>query len=192
MKREIKFRGKRTDNGEWVYGNLIKESEDCCISTDDIGIELDDDYWANSYGYPPSSSDFHITNIHEVIPKTVGQFTGLKDKNGVKIFEGDILKMHQFLFDGNEYEKETIGVIKWGEYGWLLSQIDGKEVNEYMGYKNGEGETYLIHFYRLHEESFEIIGNIHDKAQQKQALIDMMRGDEELGLYDDNHKKSRI
>lgn len=192
MKREIKFRGKRTDNGEWVYGNLIKESEDCCISTDDIGIELDDDYWANSYGYPPSSSDFHITNIHEVIPKTVGQFTGLKDKNGVKIFEGDILKMHQFLFDGNEYEKETIGVIKWGEYGWLLSQIDGKEVNEYMGYKNGEGETYLIHFYGSHEESFEIIGNIHDKAQQKQALIDMMRGDEELGLYDDNHKKSRI
>ena len=32
---------------EWVYGNLIKESEDCCISTDDIGIELDDDYWVN-------------------------------------------------------------------------------------------------------------------------------------------------
>lgn len=140
--REIKFRGKDSITGEWVCGDLSTKN---LFNTTLIYRE---EWWDV-----------------EVDPETVGQYTGLKDKNGVEIYEGDILKMHQFLFDGNEYDKETIGVIKWGEYGWLLSQIDGKEVNEYMGYKNGEGETYLIHFYGLHEESFEIIANIHDNPE---------------------------
>ena len=176
MKREIKFRGKRTDNGEWVYGNLIKESEDCCISTDDIGIELDDDYWANSYGYPPSSSDFHITNIYEVISKTVGQFTGLLDKNGVEIYEGDIFKYRKH--DGY-FLDDFVGVVKYkdGSFGFTVI---------------GEASTgYFVPFSKfdeLHEDfldHIEIIGNIHDKARQKQRLIEMMRGDEELGLYDE-------
>lgn len=144
--RTIKFRGKRTDTLEWVYGYYAK--------------------MLNTFQIKPKELNIIITEKgdYDVLPESVGQWTGLVGKNGVEIYEGDILKMHQFLFDGNEYEKETIGVIKWGEYGWLLSQIDGKEVNEYMGYKNGEGETYLIHFYGLHEESFEIIANVFDNG----------------------------
>ena len=145
--RTIKFRGKSVDYGTWRYGSLIIHEDGSMAITGG----------ANEF-----SSQLWSSQVH---PKSVGQWTGMVDKNGVEIYEGDILKMHQFLFDGNEYEKETIGVIKWGEYGWLLSQIDGKEVNEYMGYKNGEGETYLIHFYGLHEESFEIIANIHDNPE---------------------------
>ena len=179
MKREIKFRGKRTDNGEWVYGNLIKESEDCCISTDDIGIELDDDYWANSYGYPPSSSDFHITNIYEVISKTVGQFTGLLDKNGVEIYEGDIFKYRKH--DGYLLPDFTGEVLfRMGSFGYVATSGN-----------MGEAFTSFSEIDELHEDfldHIEVIGNIHDKARQKQALIDMMRGDEEIGLYDDNPK----
>lgn len=141
--REILYRGKRIDGKGWVYGDLMTK-----------------------YIHHKGLTIVEAGCIYyEVDPSTVGQDTGLTDKNGKRIFEGDIVEMHQFLFDGKEYEHETKGAIKWGEYGWLLSQIEGETVNKYMGYKNGEGETYFINFYGLHEESFEVIGTIHDEVE---------------------------
>lgn len=148
--REIKFRGKRknfspTFQNEWIYGNLLNN---CTIG--EVGAGLD------CYSYV------------EVIPETVGQFTGLKDKNDNDIYQGDRIKIHQFLFDGDEYESELTCVIEAGEFGWIAAQIIHDGVSEYMGYSkedqlNGIVNTYLINLYGLHEESFEIIGNIHQK-----------------------------
>lgn len=116
--REILFRGKKIDNGEWVEGYYIKhDSVKVCLSSDDPKTKhlIACDGFCD-WGFEPP--------IHavEVQPETIGQYIGLEDKNGQKIFEGDIVS----LWGANAFVK--YGTFNCnccdGVYGWFFCDSD--------------------------------------------------------------------
>ena len=121
--REIIFRGKRLYNGEWVEGSL-------CTT-----IPSDENFYTISY------FDFEGYYIEEkVIPETVEQYTGLKDKNGKRIFEGDIVTMPRY---GSGKHKSVV-YFKNGKFA-----VNGSNYN----------------FKDICPRNMEVIGNIHDNPE---------------------------
>ena len=121
--REILFRGKKNNSGEWVYGNLFNPDKadtptQICMGT-------------------------HIVRIcYEIDPKTVGQYTGLTDKNGKKIFEGDIVK----------YSTNKVGIINYGTACFSVHDIKSR---------NNPALDIIFADY----SNVEIIGNIYDNPE---------------------------
>jgi uncharacterized phage protein (TIGR01671 family) len=111
--REILFRGKRIYEDEWVEGSLICFADGCyfvCVQ----GENMD---FMDKFG---------------VIPETVGQYTGLLDKNGKKVFDGDIVEAYNLLG-----ESEGIGVVRWSDTfaGWHISKTKSMYCANIMSYK---------------------------------------------------------
>lgn len=127
MKREILFRGKRVDNGEWIEGFFAKSGDKTFILIDnDIAV-----------GY---------VAMKEVIAETVGQFTGLTDKNGTKIFEGDIIKEKDCVHNG---EIQIVGDV------WQVCFKDG------VFFAHNKMEAKFVYWLK----NFEVIGNIYDNPE---------------------------
>lgn len=119
MKREIKFRGKSLHTGMWHYGDLIQINDYCYIQE-------------------PKTAGFFTDIV------TVGQFTGLYDKDGQEIYEGDIVM--------TSISKESIGVVEWN-YKQAAFVVHMKDSNQWY---------YLY-------EGYKIIGNIHENAELLKA-----------------------
>ena len=130
--REILFRGKRVDNGEWVYGAYGNHT-----SFDAMIIDRP---------YLTGNSDLSALNFWMVNPATVGQYTGLTDKNGTKIFEGDILSERPSM--NNE---PYIGYVKYDE--------------ELTAYRIIFKDQSIVHILGSYSTSYTVIGNIHDNPE---------------------------
>lgn len=143
MSREILFRGKRTDNGEWVEGWVTSQFKKHTEG------ELLTRIQSNVFG----------VGEHLVDTETVGEYTGLTDKNGKKIFEGDILKCCD-----DKIETEFMAVVEFGNpngtysWGWQLKAInvDKNVINPDILLWVDMEETGAI---------CEVIGNIHDNPE---------------------------
>ncbi|WP_413509663.1 YopX family protein [Carnobacterium maltaromaticum] len=135
--REIKFRGKRISDGKWIEGVPVPNS--LGKRSYILGLIMSDKI---SY----SMNQLHEF-CHEVIPESVGQYTGLKDKNDVEIYEGDILKN----------EEGKIGYVSF-----LVQEVGYVVVLEKQDYRLGHrntAESYEI------AQGHEIVGNIYDNPE---------------------------
>lgn len=123
--RQILFKAKRKDTGEWVEGCLIAD-------------ELSNAAFIG-YAFGTNNGILHDTDLVEVDPETVCQYTGLTDKNGKKIFEKDIMRYIYISTRGKERIKEY--VVQWVDNGFHLFDDE----------------------YGFSPKDLEVIGNIHDE-----------------------------
>ena len=130
MNREILFKGKRLDNGEWVQGYYYKSWDDVYIALSMINGKPD---------------------VVQIDPKTVGQYTGLEDKNGVEIYEEDVVKV-------TYYGEESVHVVKWMGGEWDYPAFDLEPFLDC----DSNGLSYVMCDC---ECETEVVGNIHDNPE---------------------------
>ena len=128
--REIIFRGKSKRNGQWEYGSYIHQTE----YFDDFGYTAECHYIVECC---PAKFNFKMMSFLPIDFETVGQYTGFDDKNGKKVFEGDILKAEI-----------------WWEQGGCYPHTETRFI-----------EATFPNMYKNHFEKFEVVGNIYDNPE---------------------------
>lgn len=144
MEREIAFRGKSKSTGEWVDGYYV--GDNTIIAYNEVVYDM---------GFIDTSP------CHDCYPGSIGQFTGLYDKNGKEIYEGDILRGDEYPFNCDGVDNYFAEIV-WADNVCGFYRITHKKPNSTVrGISHGNWE-------QLDEDdikSFEVIGNIHDNPE---------------------------
>lgn len=147
--REILFRGKRISNSKWVEGFMYSQH---------FPLEFRDDFYIRCY-----DTDYLV------IPETVGQYTGLTDKNGKRIFEGDILDVSSDVaYGGVAVHRLGYFVVEFHNGCFMKSALDDPQLSFFDNAKR----KGLYHF--ISTDIHKIVGNIHDNPE-------LLKGGEDNG-----------
>ena len=136
--RKILFRGKRLHDNKWIYGNFVSD----CEGNQHI---IEPRFFCED-GHHLQYEDNTDTPVF-IIPETVGQFTGLTDKNGKRIFEGDIVHCVSKLDSA-----DMVIIFECGQFRMILAE-------KYHEYQTNVG------YYDINCFANEVIGNIHDNPE---------------------------
>lgn len=146
--KETLCRGKRVDDGKWTEGYFFKSWNKVFL------------LWGMTGDSP---------NMEEVVPETVGQYTGIEDDNDVRIFEGDIVEVS--YDDGMAYTTEVRA------YGnTLCVDVEGEDY-DYTAF------DFAVDLWRAEGCEFKVVDNIYDKNTDADASIEFLKAVDPLSVY---------
>lgn len=150
--REILFRGKRVDNNEWTEGYLYKIWNKVFL------------LWGMTGDSP---------NMEEVIPETVGQYTGIKDDQDVRIFEGDIVEVR---YD-DDYDDDTAYLTEVRAYGnTLCVDVEGEDYDS-------TAIDFAVDRWREDGCELRVVSNIYDKDKAADASTEFLKAVDPFSVY---------
>lgn len=154
--REIEFRGKDIKTKEWHYGSLVSQYDvEACLYCQYHIVEKSEYSRSCDWDNALSDVDFYIVD-----EDTLGQFTGLCDKNDKEVYEGDIIRMHYFF---DNYDPETLGAFE--DEAEIIGVVKCELLDGFYVETVDDHSRCYLQWVEEPTEELEVLGNIYDNPE---------------------------